>query len=197
MQPYFDPTRKTTSKKKDNPPKKRPKQKWKTNQSTKINLIGCDTIENSPSFDSYHFYFNLSNYMFASLSQKSFTFWTYLLKLVSWRSAIFPSISALISQQRTLWLADLLSHIARRKAAVSQTTGNSSSSGSSPSSILMTFSIEIFGRCWERTWIRASPAPWLWSQIWCMDHILIGVVIAQGACRRSCKGNSVKSLHDR
>ena len=30
-------------------PKKRPKQKWKMNQSTKINLIGCDTIENSPS----------------------------------------------------------------------------------------------------------------------------------------------------
>ena len=28
---------------------KRPKQKWKTNQSTKINLIGCDTIVNSPS----------------------------------------------------------------------------------------------------------------------------------------------------
>ena len=26
------------------------KQKWKTNQSTKINLIGCDTIVNSPSF---------------------------------------------------------------------------------------------------------------------------------------------------
>ena len=24
--------------------------KWKTNQSTKINLIGCDTIENSPSW---------------------------------------------------------------------------------------------------------------------------------------------------
>ena len=24
-------------------------QKWKTNQSTKINLIGCDTIVNSPS----------------------------------------------------------------------------------------------------------------------------------------------------
>ena len=23
---------------------------WKTNQSTKINLIGCDTIVNSPSF---------------------------------------------------------------------------------------------------------------------------------------------------
>ena len=30
---------------------KRPTQKWKTNQSTKINLIGCDTIVNSPSFD--------------------------------------------------------------------------------------------------------------------------------------------------
>ena len=29
---------------------KRPKQKWKTNQSTKINLIGCDTIVNSPSY---------------------------------------------------------------------------------------------------------------------------------------------------
>jgi hypothetical protein len=28
---------------------KRPKQKWKTNQSTKINLIGRDTIVNSPS----------------------------------------------------------------------------------------------------------------------------------------------------
>ena len=28
---------------------KRPKQKWKTNQSTKINLIGCDTIVNSTS----------------------------------------------------------------------------------------------------------------------------------------------------
>jgi hypothetical protein len=26
-----------------------PKKKWKTNQSTKINLIGCDTIVNSPS----------------------------------------------------------------------------------------------------------------------------------------------------
>ena len=24
--------------------------KWKTNQSTKINLIGCETIVNSPSF---------------------------------------------------------------------------------------------------------------------------------------------------
>ena len=29
---------------------KRSKKKWKTNQSTKINLIGCDTIVNSPSF---------------------------------------------------------------------------------------------------------------------------------------------------
>ena len=28
---------------------KQPKQKWKTNQSTKIDLIGCDTIVNSPS----------------------------------------------------------------------------------------------------------------------------------------------------
>ena len=39
--------------KKRQPPQKRPKQKWKTNQSTKINLIGCDTIENSPSFPSF------------------------------------------------------------------------------------------------------------------------------------------------
>ena len=29
------------------------KQKWKTNQSTKINIIGCDTIVNSPSLDYY------------------------------------------------------------------------------------------------------------------------------------------------
>ena len=28
------------------------KKKWKTNQSTKINLIGCDTIVNSPSLAS-------------------------------------------------------------------------------------------------------------------------------------------------
>ena len=28
---------------------RRPKKKWKTNQSTKMNLIGCDTIVNSPS----------------------------------------------------------------------------------------------------------------------------------------------------
>ena len=27
------------------------KKKWKTNQSTKINLIGCDTIVNSPSWN--------------------------------------------------------------------------------------------------------------------------------------------------
>ena len=30
---------------------RRPQKKWKTNQSTKINLIGCDTIVNSPSFE--------------------------------------------------------------------------------------------------------------------------------------------------
>ena len=29
---------------------RRSKQNWKMNQSTKINLIGCDTIVNSPSF---------------------------------------------------------------------------------------------------------------------------------------------------
>ena len=29
--------------------KKKKKKKWKTNQSTKINLISCDTIVNSPS----------------------------------------------------------------------------------------------------------------------------------------------------
>ena len=28
---------------------RKPKKKWKKNQSTKINLIGCDTIVNSPS----------------------------------------------------------------------------------------------------------------------------------------------------
>ena len=47
-------TRMTASKKMEddlNKNGKRPKQKWKTNQSTKINLIGCDTIVNSPSFE--------------------------------------------------------------------------------------------------------------------------------------------------
>ena len=44
-------TLKKMKKNEDNQKKngKRPKQKWKTNQSTKINLIGCDTIVNSPS----------------------------------------------------------------------------------------------------------------------------------------------------
>jgi hypothetical protein len=30
--------------------KRRPKKQWNTDQSTKINLIGCDTIVNSPSY---------------------------------------------------------------------------------------------------------------------------------------------------
>ena len=37
---------KTTKKNKNG---KQPTKKWKTNQSTIINLIGCDTIVNSPS----------------------------------------------------------------------------------------------------------------------------------------------------
>ena len=45
-----DDLKKTTTKNEDKKKSgKRPKQKWKTNQSTKINLIGCDTIVNSPS----------------------------------------------------------------------------------------------------------------------------------------------------
>jgi hypothetical protein len=32
--------------------------KWKTNQSTKINLIGCDTIVNSPSLSSFSSFFS-------------------------------------------------------------------------------------------------------------------------------------------
>ena len=40
-----------TTKKKNG---KRPKKKWKTNQSTKINLIGCDTIVNSSSLLCFH-----------------------------------------------------------------------------------------------------------------------------------------------
>ena len=78
MQPYFDQTRKTTSEKKwktttkkmkkwKTTSKKREddlkknKKKWKTTkknkkkQSTKINLIGCDTIVNSPSFSLFVF----------------------------------------------------------------------------------------------------------------------------------------------
>jgi hypothetical protein len=48
-QPTFFLTRMTTSKKMEDDLKN----KWKTNQSTKINLIGCDTIVNSPSQFSY------------------------------------------------------------------------------------------------------------------------------------------------
>ena len=44
---------KTTNKQKNG---KRPKQKWKTNQSTKINLIGCDTIVNSPSILCFYYH---------------------------------------------------------------------------------------------------------------------------------------------
>ena len=54
-----------------NPAMEDDQNKWKTNQSTKINLIGCDTIVNSPSFMlkwSYLFmliyiYFTHSNYL--------------------------------------------------------------------------------------------------------------------------------------
>ena len=56
-----------TTKKNDG---KLPKQKWKTNQSTKINLIGCDTIVNSPSlkfilkfFSNYNMHKKVENYM--------------------------------------------------------------------------------------------------------------------------------------
>ena len=47
-----DLRKKKRKKNEDNQKKnvKRPKQKWQTNQSTKINLIGCDTIVNSPSY---------------------------------------------------------------------------------------------------------------------------------------------------
>ena len=48
-----------TTKKKNG---KRTKQKWKTNQSTKINLIGCDTIVNSPSFPSSSHEFGTGSY---------------------------------------------------------------------------------------------------------------------------------------
>jgi hypothetical protein len=48
MQPYFDPTRKTTSKKMEDNLKKKGRQPQK--EKKKINLIGCDTIVNSPSF---------------------------------------------------------------------------------------------------------------------------------------------------
>ena len=51
-----------TTKKKNG---KRPKQKWKTNQSTKINLIRCDTIVNSPST-----FFILQNYFHTTLEGK-------------------------------------------------------------------------------------------------------------------------------
>ena len=40
---------KTTKKKKKKEDNKKNLKKWNTNQSTKINLIGCDTIVNSPS----------------------------------------------------------------------------------------------------------------------------------------------------
>ena len=47
-----DNLKKKIKKNEDNPKNKngkRPKQKWKTNQSNKINLMGCDTIVNLPS----------------------------------------------------------------------------------------------------------------------------------------------------
>ena len=50
---------KTTSKKmKMEDDLNKTKIKWKTNQSTNINLIGCDTIVNSPSLYCYCFYFS-------------------------------------------------------------------------------------------------------------------------------------------
>ena len=51
MQPYFDPTRKMISKKNGRRPKKMKKMEddLKKMDDKPINLIGCDTIVNSPS----------------------------------------------------------------------------------------------------------------------------------------------------
>ena len=46
---------------------RRPQNKWKKNQSTKINLIGCDTIVNSPSFK-----FNPSDSVYRPLYELDF-----------------------------------------------------------------------------------------------------------------------------
>jgi hypothetical protein len=58
----FSRTRMTTSEKMEDDLKKkkgrRPKKNWKTNQSTKFNLIGCDTIVNSPSYSKLLKYLN-------------------------------------------------------------------------------------------------------------------------------------------
>ena len=56
--------------------------KWKTNQSTKFNLIGCDTIVNSPSF----LFFFLSSFFlsFFLLSQFTFHLEGVVLKLCMW-----------------------------------------------------------------------------------------------------------------
>ena len=42
--------RKKKGRRKEEKNGRQPKKKWKRNQSTKINLIGCDTIVNSPSY---------------------------------------------------------------------------------------------------------------------------------------------------
>ena len=83
---------KTTLKKKEDNIKKRKttsKIKWKMNQSTTINIIGCDTIVNSPSFVCYpyiiplltrplfyiQFDTNLINFLPCQKSEKGFSFW--------------------------------------------------------------------------------------------------------------------------
>ena len=51
------------------------KKKWKTNQSPKINLIGCDTIVNSPSPSNDDPYFILEfNYQLGSTNLNDYVF---------------------------------------------------------------------------------------------------------------------------
>ena len=69
MQPYFDPTRKTTSKKKW----KTTSKKMKKMEDEPINLIGCESIVNSPSFiPSYWFDISICFYIFSILDVKVF-----------------------------------------------------------------------------------------------------------------------------
>ena len=53
-----DDQKKKKKKEDDKKNGRQPTKKWKTNQSTKINLIGCDTIVNSPSVTKLSLYFS-------------------------------------------------------------------------------------------------------------------------------------------
>ena len=81
---------------------KRPTQKWKTNQSTKINLIGCDTIVNSP----ISFWYDSLDQGFPPFTKWSYTFIIKLQHIIAHYIHSIPRqlIIEIMSANQSYWI---------------------------------------------------------------------------------------------